>query len=1002
MSKLARSVLVAGAGLLAVGVQCDSHPTDPPACAAIGEPMPRVKLARPLDLDPDVVWGVADLHAHPAIEQAFGGRLVWGTALDSVPIDSTRLPAIEPCPVETHDHDQSAPVDRSVGAQVFPKLASLGGFAHAPVGSAGYRTVSAWPNARDVIHQQMNVASIRRAYEGGLRLMFASTTDDQVISALLQGPNIHDGFVPDPSADYESAKRQLDQIRAMVAENAEWMQIARTPSEARDIIQHGKLAIVLSLEMNGLAAEQAQLLFTNYEVRHMIPIHLVDNDVGGTATNGGLFASSSAAASELYIGVAQQFMTLRSSAAYGRPTSWPSQVSTLSPAPLYLGLTSVPYSKYLGMCYENLDACAGVAPIETRFEELGQRNAIGLRDPARVYRLLHMGSGENRMMIDVSHMSYQSVADTLALDDEVPVMASHGDIAHLCEGLNDPACEAIDVQSGPVAERSLRATQARELVRRHGVLGFGTGVDSYDARSVFATRAGPLFTLTPTRPSGCVATDGGTCALVPPPLADAALAAPLRTLHVQVDGGPLYGGVDPNARPFVRVELRDGDDARPRAKRTYQRRVLVVPLACSSQACSADVPIAPPDQTMVEDPDGDQAGACFPYPGAPSSRKTDFTVDDLQSVTLEWLYLACDGQCQSNAGSGITVDQCQSTWDDDRAPSWPIHAATLTHDDSPTVLARAAPRDPTPIVMLDARKRGQYTLFDRDDRPSAHADVLASGHLLRVVMHSAADSDLLGASPARAGANVCVALRSLQNGACASTAAPPPPGATECADGWTPLNQRGEWGSDVDLYTFVRWPGSDGALCGLDVSVLDWDQASAPFSIDEVRVEAIEDPVGRWVRRYAQIAKYVAGGQMGVVALGTDFNGLNGMLDISENPVPPDAVNPSACPTNGTEADALPPSPVAPFRILNADGTVGTTIRIDERGLATYGLITDFLSIVRDYPVCGDDVYRSLMLSAEGTLRMWEALVDPAALAKRKPLPVAAFACDGRIREGAP
>src|SRR5439155_583028 len=80
------------------------------------------------------------------------------------------------------------------------KLAAASGFAHAPVGSSSFRPTKAWPNARDLIHQQMNVASIRRAYEGGLRLMFASATDDQVLAALLSGPNVDGAFVPDPAA----------------------------------------------------------------------------------------------------------------------------------------------------------------------------------------------------------------------------------------------------------------------------------------------------------------------------------------------------------------------------------------------------------------------------------------------------------------------------------------------------------------------------------------------------------------------------------------------------------------------------------------------------------------------------------------------------------------------------------------------------------------------------------------------------------------------------------
>ena len=48
--------------------------------------------------------------------------------------------------------------------------------------------VSGWPNGRDVLHQQMQISSIRRAYEGGLRIMLASATDSQALGHLLGGP----------------------------------------------------------------------------------------------------------------------------------------------------------------------------------------------------------------------------------------------------------------------------------------------------------------------------------------------------------------------------------------------------------------------------------------------------------------------------------------------------------------------------------------------------------------------------------------------------------------------------------------------------------------------------------------------------------------------------------------------------------------------------------------------------------------------------------------------
>jgi hypothetical protein len=193
----------------------------------------------------------------------------------------------------------------------------------------------------------------------------------------------------------------------------------------------------------------------------------------------------------------------------------------------------------------------------------------------------------------------------------------------------------------------------------------------------------------------------------------------------------------------------------------------------------------------------------------------------------------------------------------------------------------------------------------------------------------------------------------------------------------------------------VRFPADPATVCGVDVAVLDGDPSGPPLTIDEARVEAIEDPVGHWVRRYAEVAKQVAGGQLGVIAYGTDFNGLNGTTDISEYPVPDGARAASSCPAPGSPTDAGDASPesLAPMRFRNTDGTLGGEVLLEERGLATYGLLADFTAAAAAIPGCGPDVRDSLMLSAEAAIRTWEALVDPGA-PPRPPLPTRAFACD--------
>lgn len=962
-----RAAALLGCALLA---GCNCNPVTPPPLQAC-QPIPGLGDA---GLPADTVYGFADLHAHPAIERAFSGRLVWGAALDDVPPSPLELPRIDGCPVETHTQPGMTAIDRAIGGQLFPQLSGISGFAHAPVNSLGLRETPAWPNARDLIHQQMNLGSLRRAYEGGLRLLFASTTDDQVIAALLTGPHFVNAFQPKPSSDYDSARRQLDLILDIVGEGSEWMEVARTPADARRIINSGKLAIVLSLEMNGLLPGEPQRLANDYGVRHFFPVHLIDNENGGTAALGALFNSSGAAVSSLYRPDQQpmQYMDLIPTRDYPSVMGRPSRFATLGEAPVYADLKDVPYATYATLCYEPLPFCESGSPVAATYTGFGQMNLRGLcrtkeecldggRPGADTIRAMMDGG----WLIDVSHMGARSVEETTALWPGYPLIASHTDVVHLCRGSPTlPPCS--DSMRAPESERNIDAEQARKVVSEGGVIGFGTGNGNYDTRAVLVARGSPLLTLVPSSAHACVANAAG-CESVPSfEGADAGL--PIERLTVTTSGGVLPSSV--SAQPYVRVELRDPVDAGE-----YQRRIVMKPLACSGQACSATVDLGTREDVLSPPPLACTAVSCS---GA-SCGTVPYTFDELESVTLEWMYFSGERQCAS-------------TTDVKGAPLWPIDAVTLGAENASgaQTLMTLGPRSGSPLATLGTGS-GELVVYSREDRPSAAADVRASGRLLKVTLTAGASGAvLLGSSPQAVGADVCIAVRTRSGAACDGLA-PPAAGDMECPSGWTSLNQRGAWHPGVTLYTFVRSAVPESDVCGLDVAVIDWPKDSAPLTIDSVRIDAAEDPMAHWVRRYAELARHVGGGQLGVLALGTDFNGLNGLMDISEYPVPASAMLPATC-----SPVAAGPQGVAPLRFREDDGSLGGEVRIDERGLATYGLLQDFVALASAYPGCGADVRDSLMLSAERTIRAWEKIVDPTA-PPRPPLPVRDFVCDGGL-----
>lgn len=244
------------------------------------------------------VWGFADLHAHPASHLGFGanergeGGIFWGKPgqrlEDAEQTLSSDLPS---CMADKHAGFDEDMVRHLTRQTLISKLDGLTGHSHT---SAGWPNFEGWPHALSVIHQQMHISWIHRAWQGGLRLMLASVTDNQTLSMLW-----HRGFStvgsqpkPNPNFDVESAKRQIQFIRNLARANSSWMEIVETPSQARIAISSGKLALVLSLELDTLDAEQIISLKLELGIRHVIPIHLVDNRFGGAAVYNDLFNAS--------------------------------------------------------------------------------------------------------------------------------------------------------------------------------------------------------------------------------------------------------------------------------------------------------------------------------------------------------------------------------------------------------------------------------------------------------------------------------------------------------------------------------------------------------------------------------------------------------------------------------------------------------------------------------------------------------------------------------------
>lgn len=180
------------------------------------------------------VWGFADTHAHPVHHLAMGGRLIVGDSEASLAqMYDTRV----------HDRAHAGPVP-GLGL----KATSNAGIAIGdPHFAEGAPTLVGYPRFNVGTHQQHHPEFFRRAWQGGQRLMVALAVNNQYLPTRGLGvgrdPNL-------PIDDHSQVFLQLDAMRRMVSANADFMEIALTPRDARRIVLEGKLAVVLGLELD--------------------------------------------------------------------------------------------------------------------------------------------------------------------------------------------------------------------------------------------------------------------------------------------------------------------------------------------------------------------------------------------------------------------------------------------------------------------------------------------------------------------------------------------------------------------------------------------------------------------------------------------------------------------------------------------------------------------------------------------------------------------------------
>lgn len=932
LKRIAPLVMVALASACAPSTPFSPPPPRCPSCAAFA--------CGDADAGVGPVWGFADLHAHPAAGVAFAGQFLWGdrqdeSVVDTLPGASMDAPDFDPCDGTTHQRSSSNQVERAARQLVFDHLAQVTSHPHGPSGAgrADRAAYEAWPHAMDVFHQQMSAPDIRRAYEGGLRLLFASVTDSQVIARALSGPEYPALFIPDVQTEIDSARRQLQSIRDLVATNASWMQIVDTPDDARRAIRSGRLAIVLSLEMDGLPYDEILRLIDEGHVHHVIPLHLVDNEYGGTAVYDSFFNADSQLMAPAFGDDRRYFSSVldtRYSARLDRPPVLGTTVAVtfgLDDIEADAAVCQAPYV-VPGLCCPHqcttasaCAGCSGVCRTDADWIVGGHRNQFGLTPCGRdLFReLMRRGA-----LIDVAHQSEAATQDLLDLaaawPGGYPVMASHGGLT-----------PRPDVSRVWGDERDFDRGLAMRAEALGGVMGLGTEGRLQEA-SIFVARGAPLLDIARGTVGGVRFETSASS-----PCGDVAMP-PAMVTRVRVESARAC----PDAmQVYAHLDVRSN----------VRASVETVLHATSTNGCGATI--------------------CFGACDASCDTCAPSTVEVPAATELGAITLAARDTAHCWGGStgswrAATADGGVSVWMNDARVACATASATYfarVRDDGSSSIARV--ESGADAGRLDGGHPSWVV------HPAGAGDLRAlpgaRDHLRVTVASAGADADhntLVGGSTLSSGAVVCGRIVVREGGLCPAPAAMAIDGA-RCPAGTFPVNALATWTHGLHFQRFVRIPtgASYEDVCGLDLGWTSHDaDAIATWSVADIQIESVADPADAWIEDYLDVQSVMGG--PGRVAIGTDFNGFAPRFPFADEPIDADATR--------TYASA------GCVITLGTMRRGGVPMHLAERGVATYGMLPDFLAHLATRPR-GQDVIDGLMQSAEGLLVEWEQSIAASA-----------------------
>lgn len=425
--------------------------------------------AKPVQVPgPVMLRGFVDLHTHPLSTLGFGGKLIYGgvdvgALLPADPDCNHNVRATSMQQALGHDNSTHGGWDLlhnrcgdAIRTAVLHQVQTGNNAANEPDDASGAPDFPDWPVWNDITHQKMWVDWIRRAYNGGLRVIVALAVNNKTLGDMTAGPG---DFATD---DLSSADREIAETVSFVNRHSDFMEVAYNSADVQRIVNANKLAVVLGVEIDnignlntlGRPPEPNEIsaaighLFDG-GVRYVFPIHLLDNQFGGTA-------------------VYQNLMNFSNRRETGH---WWNLVCAKDSS---IGYQFDPHA-FSGLL-ANAGAVAKLGPgVDKEFNTLptypkcGQVNSLGLtvQGVAAIKEMMKRG-----MLIDIDHMSQNAANDAIALAQSVPRGGYPLNSGH--NAVRDPKGTSNN-------ERTLTSQQYAAIGRMHGMAGvlFSADFDAY-------------------------------------------------------------------------------------------------------------------------------------------------------------------------------------------------------------------------------------------------------------------------------------------------------------------------------------------------------------------------------------------------------------------------------------------------------------------------------------------------------------------------------------------